>query len=291
MIVNNSMKVFLAGGTGFLGSQLLEKLLKISSEIVIPTRKEKPLKVKYDKKIKYLKANLIQKGGWEREVKESDIIINLAGYPIYKLWIPSVKKNIWESRVNVTSNIVSALSESKNKSLINASAIGIYGDKGNSIITEDTPLGNDKYFLVRLCKAWEKEALKASSLHRVYILRIGVVIGEDGGFKRLLKPFLKLKTSVILCNPDQWISWIDIRDFVDAVLFIIDKKLEGIFNISSSHPLRQKSFCKNILDTRFEFKIPCSILKFFGEQAETFTWSQRVIPKRLLDCGFKFKSV
>ncbi len=289
MVVNNSMKVFLAGGTGFLGSHLLEKLLKISSEIVIPTRRENPLKVKHDKKIRYIKANLVKKGEWEREIEESDIIINLVGYPIYKPWTPSVKKKIWESRVNVTSNIVFALSGSKSKFLINASAIGIYGDKGNSIITEDTPLGDDKFFLVRLCKAWEKEALKASSLHRVSILRIGVVIGEGGGFKRLLKPLLKLKTGVIMCNPDQWISWIDIEDFVDAVLFIIDKKLEGTFNISSSHPLKQKSFYRNILGTRFEVRIPCSILKFFGEQGETFTWSQRVMPKRLLDYGFKFK--
>ncbi len=282
------MKVFLAGGTGFLGSNLLNILKDKSKEIIIPSRKKRN---KISKNVRFILADLTQKGIWEKEIEECDLIINLAGYPVYKPWTSKIRKLIWDTRITITQNIVEALNRYENKTLINASAIGIYGDQGENIITEETPPQNDNHFIIKLCKEWEKAALKASRNHKVVILRIGIVIGKGSHFEKALSFFTKVKIAPILCNPNQWISWIEIEDFVKAVIFILENRGKGIYNITSPTPLRQAEFFKKIFETKFQLQIPCSFLKFLGEQGKLFTWSQRVIPKKLLNEGFTFKGL
>ena len=281
------MKIFLAGGTGFLGGSLLKALAYKADEIIVPSRRKREAHLQ---NVRFIHADLTQKGEWEKELAGCDVVINFAGYPVYRPWTAKVKRLIWETRVDLTRNLVEAFGGCEGKMLINASAVGIYGDQKEKTVTEETPSENENHFIVRLCRAWEEEALKASPKQKVAVLRMGIVTGRGSHFERALSAITRLKVAPILCSPNQWVSWIDVGDFVRAVEFILEKGGGGIYNMTSPNPLRQKEFFSKLFGTKIHPRIPCAFLKLLGEQGEFFTWSQRAIPQKLLNEGFEFSS-
>ena len=226
-------------------------------------------------------------------VEEAQIFINLAGANIIGKWSDSYKELLYSSRINTTKNLVNAIKEysgSKEKLLISTSAVGIYDNKDT--YEENGNFAND--FLSKLCQDWESEAQKAQSENvKVAIFRFGIVLGKNGGaFSKMITPF-KLGLGGIIASGNQAFSYIHIDDLTNAYKFIIDNNLDGIFNLTAPRPTTNLVFTRSLgcaLRRPTLIPVPEFILKIlFSEGAKVLTDGQSVIPKRLLDLGFKFK--
>lgn len=282
-------KVFIAGGTGFIGSSIIPALLKEGYEVQVLVRNKEKAK-KLPSSCKVILGNPTKSGEWQKYLEETEIAINLAGQNIFSRWTKAYKKLILESRIKSTENIVSSLK--KSALLINASAVGYYGDKGDILVTEDSPPGDD--FLAKTCIEWEKRALKAKEKDvKVIIARIGVVLGTTGGMLPKILPIFKLGLGGTLGKGNQWFSWIHIKDLVSAILFLIKKEKEGIYNFVSPNPVTNKEFTKTlgkVLKRPTPLPVPVFMMRLiFGELANIITCSIRAYPKNLLELGFKFK--
>ena len=282
-------KVFIAGGTGFIGNSIIPALLKEGYEVQVLVRNKEKAK-KLPSSCKVIWGNPAKSGEWQKYLKETDIAINLAGQNIFARWTKAYKKLILESRIKSTENIVSSLK--KSALLINASAVGYYGDKGDTLVTEDSLPGDD--FLAKTCIEWEKRALKAKEKGaKVIITRVGVVLGRTGGMLPKILPIFKLGLGGTLGKGNQWFPWIHIKDLVSAILFLIKKEKEGIYNFVSPNPVTNKEFTKTlgkVLKKPTLLPVPVFMMKLiFGELANIITCSIRAYPKNLLELGFKFK--
>jgi hypothetical protein len=223
---------------------------------------------------------------------ESDVIINLAGANIIGRWTPQYKELLYSSRIDTTKKIVSALNEitDKNKLLISTSAVGIYDDKDT--YDENGTFAND--FLSNLCQGWEKMALSAKSSNiKVSIFRFGIVLGQGGGaFAKMITPF-KLGLGGIIGSGNQAFSFIHIDDLMNAYKFVIENNYEEIFNLTAPKPTTNLQFTRALgcrLKRPTFIPVPEFILKIiFSEGAKVLTDGQDVIPKKLLNLGFKFK--
>lgn len=281
-------KFFIVGGTGFVGSNLLYALSKENYQVYVLVRSEEKAK-RLPSTFKAVLGDPTQKGDWQKYVNEADIVINLAGQNIFGRWNEEYKNLILESRVKSTENVVDSL---KNGALlINASAIGYYGDKGDELVTEDSPPGND--FLAEVCIEWEKKALEAKGKGgKVIITRFGIVLGKGGMLSKVL-PVFKWGLGGTLGRGNQWFSWIHIEDLVSAILFLIKNEKDGIYNFVSPKPVTNKEFTRilgKILKRPTLLPVPIFAIKLlFGDLAKAITSSVKAYPKRLLDLGFNFK--
>ena len=289
------MNVFLTGGTGFIGSFLAKKLTEKGHKVTILTRKIKK-GLALPEGASFLEADPRKPGTWQREVVKNEVIINLAGESIFTLWTRKKKKEIFNSRILTTRNIVEALKNRKGKAtyLLSASAVGYYGFHGDGALAENDQAGND--FLARVASAWELEALKAKDYGvRVTLCRIGMVLGKHGGALPKMVPIFKCYLGTPLGSGKQWISWIHEEDLSNIILFILEhKNLEGPVNFTSPNPIRNEQLTKVLGEVlqkpTFLPPIPKFTLKILlGELADLLINGQRVIPKRLLDNGFQFK--
>ena len=283
------MKVFILGGTGFIGQYLTKYYLQRESRVFLLVRSPERIKT-LSPKVEIVLGDALKGGDWQKLVPEVDFIINLVGETIFKRWTPEYKKRIWDSRILSTKRVVEALTE-KNV-LFNASAVGFYGDGGEEELTEESPQG--KMFVSELCKAWEEEALKGEKKGaRVIIGRFGIVLGRGGGMLSAILPFFKLGLGGRLGSGRQWFPWIHIEDLVRAIDFLYEKEAKGVFNITAPEPVRNIEMTKiigRLLKRPTLFPVPKFALKLlYGELAEVIMASARVIPKKLLELGFNFK--
>jgi len=217
--------------------------------------------------------------------------INIGG----KRWNKEYKRIIYDSRIDLTRLLVSAihLSDSKPACLINASGVGIYGDTKDELVTEESRPGND--FLANLCKDWEREAMKAFGLGvRVVAIRTGIVLDKKGGaLPKLLFPF-KFFVGAYQGSGKQWLSWIHIDDIVKIYLLALENtKIEGIINAVSPDPVTNKSFIKSVSEfkkTLFQIPVPAFVMKIVaGEFAWNLLTGQKVFPDKLVREGYNFK--
>lgn len=278
-------KIFITGGTGFLGKRLENALLEQGYEVMIFTRNpKKPNHVSYN----LSQSELIEK------INDSYAVINLAGAPIIgKRWTEEYKKELYDSRINITKQFSEIISLCKTPPLIfiSASAIGFYNDHGDDWINEKTEVGNS--FISKLCEDWEQATLSAKAKTNVFIPRIGVVLDRGfGALKQMELPF-KLYVGGPVGSGKQWLSWIDIIDLVNGILFALDKKLSGTANFTAPNPTTMNDFSKiygKVLGRPSIFRVPSWILKIvLGEAAQEVLRSQRIKPNYLLDRGFTFK--
>ena len=270
------MKILVSGSTGLVGKNLIPKLQDRGYEVEAIGRED------FRQNISHL----------TKKVGQSDILIHLAGAPIVARWTFSYKKEILASRVDTTKMIVEAMAASENKpqQFISTSAVGIYPD-GKTLTESSTDYSNN--FLGQVCSAWEAEALKAKSLTKVAICRLGVVLARDGGALPKMLPSFRLGMGGPVAGGRQGFSWIHLSDLIDAYLFIIDKHLEGIFNLTAPGVTDNAGFTKvlgQVLQRPAIVPVPSFALKLaFGEGAVTLTAGQKVLPGRLLNEGFKFE--
>jgi uncharacterized protein len=286
------MKVFMTGGTGFVGTYLSQDLARHGYTITILTRKPKP-PAPAAAGITYLTGNPTQVGPWMDVVPEHDWIINLAGASIFTRWSEAHKKEIFESRVRTTHNLVTALAAGDRRHLFcSTSAVGYYGPRGEEELTEDSP--PDDGFLGEVAKNWEAEALKAQDLGvRVVVTRFGIVLGRDGGALGQMVPMFKKFLGGPLGAGAQWFSWMHQEDQVRAFRFIHEHpEMNGPVNLTAPHPVRNRDLTKalgRVLHRPALLPAPEFMLHLvLGEFADTLLTGQKVFPRRLLDAGFKF---
>jgi uncharacterized protein (TIGR01777 family) len=290
-----TQKIVIAGGTGFIGRHLTRLLQTHNYEIIVLTSKTLPENASDISYVHY-------EPGKEPEpevlsaISGSYSVINLAGASIGKRWSSSYKNIMFESRINSTYTIVSAVNSSKEPplSVINASAIGYYGARGSENLTEESSPGTD--FLSRLSVGWEEEAKKLNNfITRLITPRFGVVLGADGGaFPELYGLAIKGR-GASFGSGDNWMSWIHIDDLCEAILFLMDKTEHfGVFNIVSPNPVR-KDELQNIIAEEIKkevrLKAPRILIRLVGGEGavNALFSSQYVLPQRLQDAGFGFR--
>jgi uncharacterized protein (TIGR01777 family) len=233
---------------------------------------------------------------WEKCLKNSDVIVNLAGANVASgRWTEQRKEDILNSRletIHVLSQAIKSL-EAKPKLFIQSSAIGFYGCRGEDKLDEDSKAGEG--FLSLVCKEVESACQKLESLGiQLAIIRSGVVLGMNGGALPKMAATFRFYLGGYYGGGEQWISWVSLADEVAAIKFLIQENLTGTFNLTSPEPLRNKEFFRTIaeaLNRPCWLRLPEKVLQFlFGKMAdELFLTSQRVIPSRLLDSKYEFK--
>ena len=224
-------------------------------------------------------------------------VINLAGEPIDQRWNERTRRLFRESRVGVTTRIVEAIAklpaDARPKVLVNGSAVGIYGDRGNEILSDTSRRGHG--YLADLCSDWEDAAKDAETLGvRVVRLRTGVVLGKDGrAFQKLLTIF-KLGIGGKLGSGTQWMPWIHVADLRAAIVHaVVSETLSGPVNGCSPHPERNRDFTRKLargLHRPAILPSPAFALKLLlGDFSSALLGSQRALPAALEADGFKFR--
>jgi uncharacterized protein (TIGR01777 family) len=289
------MKIIIAGGSGLIGSALFKALVIQKHSIVLLSRN--PDRVRIPGTVQVVQWDSATVGEWAKDVDGADAIINLTGESIaVRRWTSAQKRKILSSRIDSTRAIVSAIEQATRKPsvLINASAVGYYGNVPEEVVEEDHPKGNG--FLSDVCEQWEREALRARELGiRVVLVRTGIVLDKNGGaLQKLLIPF-KLFVGGPLGSGKQWFPWIHLQDEVSAILYAMqNEQIAGPVNLSAPEPVRMAEFCKvlgKILHRPSWLPMPEILLKLvLGEMAKPLLFDgQKAISKKLLDMGFKFQ--
>ena len=291
-----SKKIILTGATGLIGQKLHTKLVEQGDEVTIFTRMGNGLKRNILNNTEIIKWNYNNPEEWKNNLEGKDAIIHLAGSNLAaRRWNDKYKREIYNSRILSTRNIVNAIKSSKEKPelLLTTSAVGIYGDRGDELLAEDSKNGND--FLAEVCNDWENEAAKVeeSEVRRIS-LRIGPVLSKNGGaLKRILIPF-KLFVGGPLGNGNQWFPWIHEEDVLSIFIHVLNKKsLKGPVNASSPTPVTMKQFANTLgklMKRPAFFSVPKFIIKLVaGEITDSVLSSQRISVTKLLNSGFKFR--
>jgi uncharacterized protein (TIGR01777 family) len=289
------MNILITGATGFVGRRLCEMLHQAGHTVRALSRDSVAAKQRVPLLKEVFPWNPLQELPPLQAFEGCDAIINLAGESIAGRWTAPKKQLIRDSRVLGTKNLVNALAQlsSRPKVLISASAIGYYGDRGEETLTEDAAPGSD--FLAQVCRDWENEALKAESLGmRVVRLRIGLVLGRGGGTLQALLPLFRVGLGGPLGSGRQWWSWIHRDDLCRLIVQILaNENVSGPVNATAPQPVRQKEFAQvlgRVLRRPAFLPTPAFALKIaLGEFADGILASQRALPRRAQEMGYRFQ--
>jgi len=290
------MKIVIAGATGFIGTPLSESLIRQGHELVILTRRI-PETASRSAKVRYQSWRPEDETSTVEEVGDCDAVINLAGESVaQKRWTKTQKEKILTSRVNATQILVRSIERAsqKPKVLINASAVGYYGPRGDEVIGEDESCGRG--FLAGTCKAWEAHAIRAEDFGlRVVRLRIGVVLGKGGGaLQKMVLPF-QMFLGGWLGSGNQWLSWIHLEDVVNLITFCLtNEAMKGPVNLTAPEPVTNRVFSRELAKALHRpclAPVPPFALKLLmGDMAtELLLAGQRVMPKRAVQSRFPFR--
>ena len=288
------MKVFITGGTGFVGTTLTQKLAQEGHEVTVLTRslKGQPGALQGGS---YVEGDPTKKGPWQEKVAEQDVVINLAGASIFTRWNDETKKLIWDSRIQTTKNLVEALSARKDEEthFLSTSAVGYYGFHEDEVLDESSPSGDG--FLAALSREWESAALKAKDNGvQVTLMRFGIVLGKRGGALQQMIPAFKWWMGSPLGSGNQWFSWIHEQDLVDIFLYLIkEKRISDAVNCTAPNPVTNRELTQVLGEAlgkpTFMPAVPGFVMSLIlGEFGSVLLKGQRVAPKKLLDSGFRF---
>jgi uncharacterized protein (TIGR01777 family) len=289
------MRVFMTGGTGFVGTALGRQLVAQGHEVSILTRNSSSDRIAGGGAI-FIYGNPTKEGPWQDQAAEHDVCINLAGASIFRRWTKKAKTLMRESRLLTTRNLVAALAGRKGRDtvLLSTSAVGYYGFHEDEIQDEGSPPGDD--YLANLARDWEKEALRAEQYGvRVLICRFGIVLGRGGGALGQMVPLFRKGLGSALGRGNQWFSWIHEQDLMNIFPFLLEQKvLSGPINLTAPEPVTNTAFTKALgralRRPTFLPAVPGFVLKMIkGEFGTLLLNGQRVIPKRLIDVGFRFQ--
>lgn len=280
-------RILISGASGLIGAALICALQKRGDEVYRLVRREP----RGDKEIQWNPMQVVP----PQVVSGFDVVVHLSGETVAGRWTESKKRRIRDSRVLTTRNLATALTQADKAppTFICASAVGYYGNRGNEVLTEESPPGLG--CLADVSREWEQASSPASQAGlRVVNLRIGVVLSREGGaLKQMLLPF-RLGLGGRIGSGRQWFSWIHIDDLVAAVLHIMEhSELSGPLNMVAPNPVTNAEFTKALakaLRRPAVFPVPAVALRLaFGEFAEEgLLSSARVLPRKLLGSGFQF---
>jgi uncharacterized protein (TIGR01777 family) len=289
------MKVIIAGGTGLIGRALSEKLISRGDRVIVLTRDPR--------RASHLPAGVAVGGwdgatehGWNRLVDDESAIVNLAGAGIADgRWTERRKREIRDSRVDSGRAITLAVRDAPRKPrvVVQASAVGYYGPRDESVITESDRPGTD--YLARLCQEWESSTVDVETYRvRRAIVRTGMVLSASGGaLPRLLVPF-RVFVGGPLGSGSQWISWIHVEDAARAILYLLDDDMaRGSFNLVAPKPVTNREFARAlaaVIGRPALVATPAfAVRALLGEMSTVVLDGQRVVPARLNEAGFIFR--
>lgn len=297
------MKIILSGGSGFIGRALQQKLSGEGHEVVVLTRKTSSLGS--DPKIAGVRPQQIRfvpwdgetLGPWAAELEGSAAVVNLAGESIVgRRWTAVQKEKIVQSRIRATKVLVDAMDRVDNRPyvLVNASAVGYYGNVPEAEVTEDSAQGSD--FLAHTCGRWEQEARRAEALLsiRVVLARMGIVLDQGGGaLAKMLPPFLFFMGGP-LGSGRQWVPWVHREDVVEILYYAIQNpRVAGPVNVTAPSPVRMQEFCKILgrtLGRPSWAPVPAPALRaLLGEMADALLTGQRAKPRKIQAVGYPFR--
>lgn len=264
---NNMTKLIIAAGTGFLGQVLVNHFKNKFDEIVILTRG----KSKTIDGIKYVNWNAKTFSGWEKELENATVLINLVGKSVDCRYTKENKKEILWSRIKSTKVLSEAVLNCQNppKHWLNSSTATIYRFSLDKQMNEiDGEIGND--FSINVALSWEKAFFKTETPQTLKTaLRTSIVLGKNGGALIPLKTLAKIGFGGKQGNGNQFVSWIHEDDFANTIDFIIEKEMIGVVNIVSPEPIRNKDFMQKLRKAvGFPFGIPLN--QFFLEIGSFF---------------------
>lgn len=287
-----SKRIVVTGGTGFLGTMLVEDLVESGYHCTILTRSAEKYE---DSTSREYKEWLPDADYLKQYVNGCFAIINLAGAPIAgKRWTEEYKRIIIKSRVETTEALVEASNNCSEppKKFLSSSASGYFGDRGDERLIDSSKSGDD--FLAKVCKEWEGAAKKISKNTELIIFRTGIVLHPDGGaLQQILKP-IKWYVGGSLGEGNQFFPWIHVVDWKRFLIFALLKNgTSQINNLCSPNPVTN-NVLTNAIGKVYKrptlFKVPSFILKLvLGESASMVLNSQRMIPENILEANFRFE--
>ncbi|MHC4642181.1 MAG: TIGR01777 family oxidoreductase [Planctomycetota bacterium] len=290
------MRIVITGATGFIGKALC-RALHNDYELVALSRNPEKASASLAGLAAAVKWDIKNPDGFQQALDGALAVINLAGENIGSgLWTKSKKTAILQSRLNAAQAIVKAVEQARKKPalVVHASAVGFYGNTNDRILSEDSSPGSG--FLAKVCQKTERTIQLVEALGaRLAIVRLGVVLGHQGGLiSRLLTPF-RFYLGSRIATANQWLAWIHIDDVVRAIQFIVENTdSKGTFNLTSPNPVPAKDFYSSLGKAMHRpalFSVPPFLLKLLLRDmaSELFLASQRAIPQNLLQAGYEFK--
>ena len=286
------MRVTVTGATGTIGRDLVAEFVQRGDEVTALSRDPAA-------------ADLgVETLGWPDPKRERppagafhgrDAVVNLLGETLAQRWSDEAKREIRESRVLATRNLVAALATlpegERPRTLVSQSAAGWYGPRGDESLDEDQPAGDD--FLAGVVRDWEAEARKAPGM-RVVLTRTGVVLSPRGGALEKMMPFFKLGIGGPVAGGKQYVPWVHMDDVVGAILFCLDSEAaSGPVNVTAPEPVTNKELARTlgrVLRRPAVAPVPAFAVKaLYGEMATIVTTGQRAVPGRLMELGYEFK--
>lgn len=294
------MRLLLLGGSGFVGRELVPYLLELGHCLTLVSRRRHPFPPRSDDRLACLEGDPSDPSTWQREelrqaLAAADGVVNLAGEPIAeKRWTPAHRQLLLDSRLHTTSLLVQAMARLPQppQVLVNASAIGYYGTSLEARFDEQSAAGED--FLGQLCQRWEQAALAAPSPCRVVILRLGIVLGPDGGALAKMLPVFRAGFGGPLGSGQQWMSWIHRHDLCRMIATALEEPgWSGTYNAVAPEPTRMAIFAAALgrcLRRPSLLPVPGPILQLLlGDGAQVVLEGQQVFPTRALAQGFPFQ--
>ena len=306
------MRVLVTGGTGLIGRALVQRLLEAGDRPVVVSRRADVMRRdRATRDYEIVQGDPSLPGRWQESVDGCDAVVNLAGHGVFaERWSPAVKRKIRDSRVHSTDQVVAAIASARSRPsvLVQASAIGYYGPRGDEELDESSGPGSD--FLASVCREWEQasESVEGLGVRRA-VVRIGVVLAAEGGALATMVPLFKFGPGVPvggngLLSPGrgrQWMSWIH----VDDVVGILDRALRnpearGALNGVGPSPVRNADFSRELSRVLWKpyapwrvylpFGPPNLLLRLvLGEVADAVTHGQRVLPRKVEGLGYEFR--
>ncbi len=282
------MHILITGGTGFIGSALIERLLQHGHRVTVLSRQGRD----NSGDVRYIRS-LDSLGDHDEIVG----IVNLAGASLgTRRWTRNYKRQLLSSRLATTAALLQLIGRLSRKPavLVSASAIGYYGHHGDEALAEDGEVVPG--FAQDLCQQWEQLAMKAEQQGvRVCLARLGVVLDRDGGaMQQMARPF-QFGVANWLGDGRQWLSWVHRQDVVAALMLLLERDdLSGPFNITAPEAVTARGFCEAMKRRRRTIvtaPLPAPVARLLlGEMADEILLNgQRVVPARLLQAGFEFE--
>jgi uncharacterized protein (TIGR01777 family) len=293
------MRLLLLGCSGFVGRELVPFLLDLGHHLTLVSRQSQPFPGLESDRLRCLQLDPADPASWasadlQGALAAAEGVVNLVGEPIAeRRWTDSQRQLLRDSRLLTTAALVKAIGQlpTPPQVLVSASAVGVYGSSEDATFVESSPAASD--FLGQLCQDWEAAALAAASVCRVVVLRLGIVLGSDGGALGKMLPVFRAGFGGPVGSGQQWMSWIQRHDLCRLVATALeDPSYQGTYNAVAPEPVRMADFARGlgeVLGRPSLLPVPAPVLKMMlGDGAAVVLEGQQVKPQRLLEQGFQY---